>query len=108
MIKQAIYGVAALGALASFVFGRDVLSYARTWGNTVRQTVKSEVPVEFEVARARELVENLVPDIRNVMHVIAEQEVDVESLTAELNRKKSELVSQKDAIQTRTVDLKSG
>lgn len=108
MIKQAIYGVAALGALASFVFGRDVLSYARTWGNTVRQTMKSEVPVEFEVARARELVENLVPDIRNVMHVIAEQEVDVESLTAELNRKKTELVSQKDAIQTRTGDLKSG
>lgn len=108
MIKQAIYGVAALGALASFVFGRDVWSYARTWGNSVRQTVKKEVPVEFEVARARELVENLVPDIRNVMHVIAEQEVDVEGLTAELTRKRTELASQKDAIQARTADLKSG
>mgnify|MGYP003904835835 CR=1 FL=1 len=28
----------------------------------------------------RQLVENLVPDIRNCMHVIAEQEVDVEVL----------------------------
>lgn len=108
MIKQAVYGVAALGALASFVFGRDVWSYAKTWGNSVRQTVKKEVPVEFEVARARELVENLVPDIRNVMHVIAEQEVDVESLTAELDRKRTELAAHKDAIQTRTADLKSG
>lgn len=108
MIKQAVYGVAALGALASFVFGRDVWSYAKTWGNSVRQTVKKEVPVEFEVSRARELVENIVPDIRNVMHVIAEQEVDVESLTAELDRKRTELASHKDAIQTRTAELKSG
>src|SRR6185436_10860605 len=107
MIKQAVYGVAALGALASFVFGRDVWSYARTWGNSVRQTVKKEVPVEFEVTRARELVENIVPDIRNVMHVIAEQEVDVEQLVAELARKRTELSSQKDAIHARTADLKS-
>ena len=108
MIKQAVYGVAALGALASFVFGRDVWSYARTWGNSVRQTVKSEVPVEFEVTRARELVENIVPDIRNVMHVIAEQEVDVEELTAELAHKRTEITAQRDAIQSRTADLKSG
>lgn len=108
MIKQAVYGVAALGALATFVFGRDVWSYARTWGNSVRQSVKNEVPVEFEVTRARELVENIVPDIRNVMHVIAEQEVDVEQLVSELARKRMELAAQKDAIQTRTVELKSG
>ena len=108
MIKQAVYGVAALGALASFVFGRDVMSYARTWGNSVRQTVKKEVPVEFEVTRARELVENIVPDIRNVMHVIAEQEFDLDQLTVELARKQKELASQRDAIQTQTTNLKSG
>lgn len=107
MIKQAVYGVAALGALASFVFGRDVWSYARTWGNSVRDTVKREVPVEFEVARARELVERLIPDIRNCMHVIAEQEVDIEHITAELARKQSELDAQKDVIHSRTSDLKS-
>lgn len=107
MIKHAIYGVAALGALASLVFGRDVWSYARTWGNSVRQSVKKEVPIEFEVARARELVENLVPEIRHCMHVIAEQEVDVEHLTSELARRQAELASQKDVIQSRTVDLKS-
>lgn len=108
MIKQAAYGVAALGVLTSFVFGRDVMSYVRTWGNSVRQTVKKEVPVEFEVARARELVENLVPDIRNCMHVIAEQEVDVDQLTAEMTRKQTELATQKDAIQWRGSELKSG
>ncbi len=108
MIKQAIYSVAAVGALASFVFGRDVVSYARTWGSTVRQTMKREVPIDFEVARARELVERLIPDIRNCMHVIAEQEVDVENLTAELARKESDLATQKEVILSRQTDLKSG
>ena len=108
MIKQAVYGVAALSALATFVFGRDLVSYARTWGSSVRQTVKREVPIDFEVARARELVENLVPDIRNCMHVIAEQEVDVEQLTAELARRDGELATQKDVILSRQTDLKSG
>ena len=108
MIKQAVYSVAALGALASFVFGRDVVSYARTWSSTVRQTVKREVPLDFEVARARESVEHLIPDIRNCMHVIAEQEVDVENLTAELSRKETDLTSQKEVILSRQTDLKSG
>jgi peptidoglycan hydrolase CwlO-like protein len=108
MIKQAAYGVAALGVLTSFVFGRDVWSYARTWGNSVRDSVKKEVPVEFEVARAREMVEHLVPDIRNCMHVIAEQEVDVDQLTAEIGRKQADLAVQKDAIQSRTAELKTG
>ena len=108
MIKQAIYGVATVGALASFVFGRDVVSYARTWGSSVRQTVKREVPLDFEVARARELVEQLIPDIRNCMHVIAEQEVDVENLTGELARKEADLATQKEVILSRQTELKSG
>ena len=108
MIKQAIYGAAALGALATFVFGRDVASYVRTWGNSVRQTVKREVPIDFEVARARELVENLLPEIRNCMHVIAEQEVDVEQLTVELARREGDVTTQKDVVLSRQADLKSG
>ncbi len=108
MIKQAIYGVATVGALASFVFGRDVVSYARTWGTSVRQTVKREVPIDFEVARARELVEQLIPDIRNCMHVIAEQEVDVENLTGELARKEADLTTQKEVILSRQTNLKTG
>ncbi len=108
MIRKVAYGIAALGALSSFVFGRDVWSYARTWGKSVQQSVKQEVPIDFEMARARELVENLIPDIKHCMHVIAEQEVDVEQLAAELARKESELSSQKEVIQSRTSDLKSG
>jgi hypothetical protein len=48
-------------------------SYVRTGANTVRATIKQEVPLEFEIQRARELVEQLAPEIRQSLHVIAEE-----------------------------------
>jgi chromosome segregation ATPase len=74
----------------------------------VRKAVKAEVPLEFEIQRARELVENLVPDIRNCMHVIAEQQVDIENLHADIAARGGDLSQQKQAILALRGDLGSG
>lgn len=108
MIKKAIYGTATAAALAAFVFGTDVLSYAKTAGSSVRNAVKAEVPIEFEVERAREMVENLVPDIRNCMEVIAEQQVDIERLGIGIARRDNDLNDQKLAMLALKNDLQSG
>jgi phage shock protein A len=42
------------------------------------------VPIEFEIERARRMVKNLVPDIRKNMHVIAQEEVEVERLDKQI------------------------
>ena len=81
MLKKTLIGTAVAAALAVFVFGKDVVSYARTSASSVRDAVKSEVPLEFEIERARKIVENLVPDIRNCMHVVAEQQIDIEAFS---------------------------
>jgi hypothetical protein len=70
--------------------------------------VKSEVPIEFQVERAREMVERLVPEIRDSMHVIAEQQVDIEHMNRDINRKTAEMSRQKDAILTLKGDLEKG
>jgi len=70
LLKKALIGVASTALLGTLVFGHDALSYVKTIGHTARQAIKSEVPIEFEIKRARDMVENLVPDIRNCMHVI--------------------------------------
>ena len=70
MLKKTLISAAVMVALGTFVFGRDVFSYATTWGGTVRNAVKSEVPLEFEIERARTEVENLVPDIRDMMNLM--------------------------------------
>lgn len=108
MIKKALIGSAVLLAVGTLVFGRDVFSYVKTCGTSVREAVKREVPLEFEVQRARETVEDLVPDIRNCMHVIAEQQVDIEHLEGEIARKTNEISRQKEAILALRNDLETG
>ncbi len=108
MLKKILIGSAIAVGLGTFVFGRDTISYLRTGCRNVRQAVKAEVPVEFEIERARTMVDQLVPDIRQCMHVIAEQQVDIEHLTAALDRKSGELGRQKDAIMALKTDLGSG
>jgi chromosome segregation ATPase len=74
----------------------------------MRAAVKAEVPIEFEIERARNLVDHLVPDIRRCMHVIAEQQVEVEHLQQQIARRDADLGQQKDAMLTLRSDLDSG
>lgn len=108
MLKKLVVGSAVALALGTFVFGRDVVSYLRTGFHSVRAAVKSEVPIEFEIQRARTMVDQLVPDIRQCMHVIAEQQVDIEHLGATLAKKEADLAKQREAILTLRADLGSG
>ncbi|MBI3861565.1 MAG: hypothetical protein HY290_06690 [Planctomycetia bacterium] len=108
MLKKALLGVAAVAVLSTLVFGRDVISYLKTAGSSARDAIKSEVPIEFEIQRARDLVTNLVPDIRKCMHVIAEEEVSVEHLNKDIARAETELGKQKDEILALRRDVDQG
>lgn len=107
-LKKSLVGSAVVALLGTFVFGRDVVSYAYTGVNNVRNAVKSEVPMEFEVDRARTLVGQLVPEIRECMLLIAEQQVDVESRQLTLAEKEASLAKQKNTILTMQADLATG
>jgi peptidoglycan hydrolase CwlO-like protein len=108
MIKKALMGTAIAAVVGGLVFGRDLFSYAKTAGNQVREAVKSEVPLDFQIDRARKLVEELVPEIRKYMHEIAEQQVEIERLTGEIGEKQARLDQQKDAVLALKADLASG
>src|SRR6185437_640632 len=106
--KKAIIGVAAAAVLSTLVFGRDVVSYVKTFGCSARDAIKSEVPIEFEIQRARDMVGNLIPDIRRCMHVIAEEEVNVEGLTKDIAKAETEMNKQKDEILALRRDVDQG
>jgi chromosome segregation ATPase len=108
MLKKILVGSAVVVGLGTFVFGRDAISYFRAGCRNFQNAVKAEVPVEFEIERARTMVDQLVPDIRQCMHVIAEQQVDIEHMTTALARKEGDLGKQKDAILALRSDLGSG
>lgn len=107
MVKKIALGTLAVAAVSTFVFGRDALSYLRTGAGNVRDALRSGVPVEFEIERARREVEALTPEIKRSLHVIAEQEVDLQNLRASIARQEGRLADQEESILTLSADLKS-
>jgi len=105
MLKKMIFGSMAATMLAGFIFGTDVFSYANTACNNVRDAVKSEITPEFEIDRIRNEIDQLMPEIRQHMTVVAEQSVDVKDLDRSIATKEQKLTRQKDAILALRSDL---
>src|SRR6266404_1830617 len=80
MIKRVLFSTIGLVVLALFFFGRDAASYFGTTIGRIKDSVKQSVPISFEIDRARKMVKDLVPDIQRNMHVIAQEEVEVDRL----------------------------
>jgi phage shock protein A len=107
MIKKALIAVGGASLVMVLFFGRDAASYVKTSFGWVKDSVKSQVPVQFEIERARRMVKNLVPDIRKNMHVIAQEEVEIERLdkqiaqtTDKLDRDRAEIMKLKTDLAT--------
>ena len=108
MIKKVLIGSTIALVAGFFFFGRGLFSYARTAANEFRDSVRGEVPLDFEVKRARDEVEALVPDIRKCMQLVAEQQVEIEHLDTAVERKVAALEQQKQAILVLRRHLDSG
>lgn len=108
MFKKVIAGTLALTAIGTFIFGRDVFSYVRAGFSTTRAAIRSEVPLEIEIERAKQEVAQLLPEVRKSMHRIAEEQVNVANLRTSLERREIALGEQEEAILALTADLKSG
>lgn len=107
MLKKSLITLAVAGTLGTLAFGRDLYSYLRTAGGEARQALKAGVPIEFEIQRARDMVESLIPEVRTCMHVIAEEEVNIEHLNREIAKAETGLERQKSEILVMRKDLES-
>lgn len=107
MIRKSLVAVAGASLLAVLFFGRDAVSYMSTSFGWMKDSVKSSVPVEFEIERARRMVKNLVPDIRRNMHVIAQEEIEIERLDKEIAKTESTMSREKAEIMQLKEDLAS-
>ena len=107
MFKKIFTGAATLVVAGGLILGADALSYLQTVGSNVRQAVKKEISVEFELDRIRNEVTNLMPEIRRHMETVAEQSVDVKDLQRVVEERESALAKQKEAILTLRQDLQT-
>lgn len=86
MIKKTIVTVGSGLLILGLLFGRDVVSYVRTSASWVHDSVRRQVPISFELERAREEIANLTPEVRRNMHLIAKEEIEVERLAQQIGQ----------------------
>lgn len=102
--KGIVTGMVGLAGLSALFFGTEAGSYCKMAGRWAKDSVKQAVPVSVEIERARQMVEELRPEIRKNMYVIAREEVEIKNLDADiarlddrLGKQRTELTSLRDA-----------
>lgn len=108
MIRRVLVGVGIALGLAVVFFGRDAVSYVRTSLGYVNVAVQEMVPMEFQIQRARDMIEDLVPEIRKNMQLIAREDVEVERLAKQIAETEARLAKEKEGLVTLSADLAAG
>ncbi len=108
MLKKLLIGGGSVALLGSLIFGRDVVNYAQTAWSATREAVKREVPLEFQIERARTSVKQLDPAIQHTLKVIAEQQVDLEQMNHQMHDRSADMSTAKEQLMTLKHDLESG
>jgi hypothetical protein len=104
-VKWGVMGTVGLGLLGGMLFGKDIISYARSSAKSVRAVVKDSVPIEFELRRARDLLEGIIPEMQANIRVIATEEVEIAALKGEIAKNRTGLDDEQSKIKTLRVAL---
>ena len=108
MVKKVLLIGGSVVLVSLVLFGRSAISYVRTSANYVSDSVQDSVPIEFQINRARDMLKDLVPEIRKNMHIIAKEEVEIKRLEEQISQSKSRLEKDKEQLMKLKADLSSG
>ena len=92
--KKGLFLIVCLMAVGAFFFGKDVFSYIKTSGKWVKTSIKDSVPVEFELRRAKDLLEEIIPEMHANIGIIASEEVEVAALKNEISENEKSITDQ--------------
>jgi len=92
-LKRSVFVAGGVFLLGGLLFGTDVVSYVSSSAKSVQTAVKDAVPIEFELRRARDLLEEIIPEMHANIRLIAQEEVEVAALKVDI-AKSEEAVEQ--------------
>jgi hypothetical protein len=95
MIKWGVVSAAGLTIAGGVLFGRDLSSYLTSGTRSVRGVVQDNVPIDFQLRRARDLVDDIIPEMQANVRIIAQQEIEIESLKKDINDSERALSEEK-------------
>jgi len=90
-VKYAVLSALTVIVAGWLVFGAQLHSYVRTSARSVQDAVKESVPVEFELRRARDLIEEILPELQSQIQMIAQEEVEIAALEREIQHDLAQL-----------------
>jgi len=108
MLKKSLLVGGAVVLLLSLFFGRDACSYLTTSSRWVQDTVTTNVPIDFQINRARDMIKALDPEIKQNMHLIAKEEVEIEKLAKQVDEQEAALTQSRQDILRLKKDLETG
>lgn len=94
--------------LLGFLFGGEAFSYVRTGVDRTRQAVKDGLSLDFQIDRARRMIKDLDPEVAKNMHVIAKEEVQVDTLLKQREELGAKLAKSESDCKRLSNDLKRG
>jgi len=97
-VKRGFIGLVVVLVVGSVLFGSDLSSYIRSSAKMTQDKVKDAVPVEFELRRAQDLLEEILPEIHANIELIAKEEVEIASLKKDIQESESAIQKQKERV----------
>jgi len=94
-IKRGVIATVGLTLVGGLLFGDDLVSYVKSSAHSIRGHVKSAVPIEFELTRARDLLDEIIPEMRANVRRIATEEVELASLKADIQASGEKLTEER-------------
>ncbi len=108
MLKKILL-LSAIGVGSTIAFaGTGAWSYMKCGVRTASDTVRDSVPINWEIKRARQMIEDLKPEIARNLQVVAREEVGVQRLASEIKTKETQLAKSRSDIMRLKGDLESG
>lgn len=108
MLKKALTTGLGIVLGSTLLFGTGAWSYVKTACNRVGQAAEDSVPIDFQIDRARQMVADLAPEVRQSMHVIAKEEIALESLDKQIASAEEKADKSKGEILRLQSDLSDG
>lgn len=98
VLKYGSLSAVAFLLIGGLIFGTDLFSYLTTSAGNVRESVRDSVPIEFELERARDLIDDILPEIHASIKVIAQDEVEIAALEKDLDFSQEQLEKDRRAL----------
>lgn len=95
VVKWSALGLGVIVAGAMIWHHTELGSYMRSSAHSVKDAMKDSVPIEFELRRAKDMVDEIVPEMQANIKRIAQEEVEIEHLRGDIRETEASIDEQK-------------